>query len=72
VSPISLGNSFSSFLFIVHALKKNACKTYEKALEASKRAIEINSQNVFAWINKGYAMVHSKRDEETLEAFDSN
>lgn len=46
----------------------NALGDYNNSTQACGRAIEINSQYVDAWINKGYALFNQGKPDEALEA----
>ncbi|MGI5992127.1 MAG: tetratricopeptide repeat protein [Methanosarcina sp.] len=43
---------------------------YEEAIKAFDKAIEINSQDLEAWNNKGFCLVHLGDYEEAIKAFD--
>ena len=42
---------------------------HEEAIEAFKKAIEINPNNAAAWYNKGVGLGNLGRYEEAIEAF---
>jgi tetratricopeptide (TPR) repeat protein len=43
---------------------------YEEAIQAYDKALEINPQNSWTWMHKGYTLYGMERYEEAGQAFD--
>jgi tetratricopeptide (TPR) repeat protein len=64
-------NIFSSIAFAANNENSLVFQgNYEEAIKAFDKAIEINSQDSYAWCNKGLCLGHLGNYEEAVKAFD--